>query len=303
MVYPGFDRERDVVILPGYTPGDFDNDGQLDIADLVALVDYMFLGGEPPCLVDAVDVNGDCQGPDIADLVFLVDGIFYINPPPEFPYLRCGCITTSRLSTTQIDPEVIVDVLVENGETVITLSAPYELRGLQLELAGKAPTAEPEQLIANGLEMFAGTEGNRMKVGVLDYDGAGVIEAGKNRILRLEGEFRVLSAIVADGQYRSIAASIGTSTDPLPEDFRLDQNYPNPFNPATEISFRLPAAADVTLEVYNITGQKVATLVEGNLAAGTHKVTWDGRDHSSGVYFYRLDTPGFSDTRKMILLK
>jgi len=94
----------------------------------------------------------------------------------------------------------------------------------------------------------------------------------------------------------------------LPNSYELTQNFPNPFNPLTEISFSLPRASDVTFEIYNITGQKVATLVNGALEAGEHTVQWDSRDESgnsvaSGIYLYRLTAGEFTDTKKMILLK
>jgi hypothetical protein len=86
------------------------------------------------------------------------------------------------------------------------------------------------------------------------------------------------------------------------------QNYPNPFNPITEISFSLPNAGHVKLEVYNIMGQRVTTLVDEYREAGTHSVTWNskndaGHEVSSGVYFYRLESGSFTETRKMVLLK
>jgi len=80
-------------------------------------------------------------------------------------------------------------------------------------------------------------------------------------------------------------------------------NYPNPFNPWTTISFRLPVASEVTLTVYNVMGQKVATVADGFYEAGEHDCTWDGSTVASGVYFYRLETPGYAETRKMILMK
>jgi hypothetical protein len=89
----------------------------------------------------------------------------------------------------------------------------------------------------------------------------------------------------------------------MPSSYALHQNYPNPFNPQTEISFSLPAACQVTLDVYNIMGQRVATLVDRHLEAGEHAVTFDGRETASGVYFYRLNTSEFTDTQKMVLLK
>lgn len=92
-------------------------------------------------------------------------------------------------------------------------------------------------------------------------------------------------------------------TPVLPSDFALNQNYPNPFNPTTTISFALPKAAPVTLTVYNVIGQEVARLVDGPLPAGPHQVTFDAVNMASGIYFYRLQTDGFSEQRKMVLMK
>ena len=89
----------------------------------------------------------------------------------------------------------------------------------------------------------------------------------------------------------------------LPSELVLDQNYPNPFNPTTSISFGLPRSSGVTLNIYNIAGQKVATLASGYYPAGNHVVTWDASSHSSGVYFYRLTTDEAVETMRMILLK
>ncbi len=90
--------------------------------------------------------------------------------------------------------------------------------------------------------------------------------------------------------------------------FRLSQNYPNPFNPVTEISFSIPSAGRAVLQIYNVKGQLVRTLMDRELPAGEVKVTWDGRDNgghrvSSGVYFCNLRTGDKKATRKMILLR
>ncbi len=89
----------------------------------------------------------------------------------------------------------------------------------------------------------------------------------------------------------------------LAEQFVLSQNYPNPFNSATVISFDLPRAANVRLEIFNILGQKVATPVNKHLKAGLHSVVWDGTAAASGVYLYRLTAAGYIKTKKMALLK
>ncbi len=89
----------------------------------------------------------------------------------------------------------------------------------------------------------------------------------------------------------------------LPEDYELLQNYPNPFNPSTEISFGLPAACGVQLDIYNVAGQLVETLVSEQMSIGWHTVTWDGAGFASGIYLYRLQAGQFTQSQKMILLK
>jgi len=87
------------------------------------------------------------------------------------------------------------------------------------------------------------------------------------------------------------------------QDFALSQNYPNPFNPSTNISFTVSKATNVTLDVFNTIGEKVATLVNGSVNAGETVVTFDGSNHSSGVYFYQLTAGNVVETRKMLLVK
>jgi hypothetical protein len=89
----------------------------------------------------------------------------------------------------------------------------------------------------------------------------------------------------------------------LPKDFTLSQNYPNPFNPSTLIQFTVPRQEHIYLIVYNIIGQKVATLVDEELSVGTHRVTFYAGNYPSGIYFYRLIGNSVNITKKMMLLK
>jgi hypothetical protein len=89
----------------------------------------------------------------------------------------------------------------------------------------------------------------------------------------------------------------------VPETYVLSQNYPNPFNPETIINFQLPKSGNVKLIVYDILGKEVATLVDQHLNSGSYDIEWNASHLSSGVYFYRLITSDFSETKKMILMK
>ncbi len=94
------------------------------------------------------------------------------------------------------------------------------------------------------------------------------------------------------------------SNDPArPAVFALQQNFPNPFNPSTQIRFSIPHAAHVTLQVFNIIGQLVATLVDEELSPGSHTVTWNASGVAGGVYIYRLTDGQTVETKRLILLK
>jgi hypothetical protein len=105
-----------------------------------------------------------------------------------------------------------------------------------------------------------------------------------------------------------LASDIEDIGEVAPSKFRLYNNYPNPFNPSTNLKFDLPKAGVVKLYIYNVLGQKVATLYDGNLKAGQHVMTWNGQDVNgglvaTGVYFYRLETENHIAVRKMVMLK
>lgn len=94
----------------------------------------------------------------------------------------------------------------------------------------------------------------------------------------------------------------------VPESYALTQNYPNPFNPSTRIEYQLPSSGLVTLEVYNVLGQEVMTLVNAEQKAGYYEVQWDGISSrgvsvSSGIYFYRFQSRSFTQVKKMLMLK
>lgn len=96
---------------------------------------------------------------------------------------------------------------------------------------------------------------------------------------------------------------IAGNTGEIPSKFELQQNYPNPFNPSTNIKISLPVAGIIQLLVYDASGKLVKTVLNGNMTAGVHSVRFDGAGLASGIYFYKLVTPHFSDVKKMVLVK
>ncbi len=105
-----------------------------------------------------------------------------------------------------------------------------------------------------------------------------------------------------------VVLGVETANTPVPDSYQLSQNYPNPFNPSTNISFALPAAEAVRLNIYNVLGQVVTTLVDQELSAGNYDIVWNGRDSqgqmvASGVYFYELRSDNFTARKKMLFLR
>ena len=104
--------------------------------------------------------------------------------------------------------------------------------------------------------------------------------------------------------------SVENGTSNIPNKYILLQNYPNPFNPSTQIKYSIPKSGIVTLKVYNLLGQEVATLVNKEQKTGSYTVNFDssnmpggGQELASGIYMYRIQSGGFSLTKKMMILK
>jgi hypothetical protein len=121
-----------------------------------------------------------------------------------------------------------------------------------------------------------------------------------------EGDERPFQGIAADMGSDETQVPVGIEQQPdagIPQSYALEQNYPNPFNPTTSIEFSIPKSEFVTLKVYNILGEEVATLVAERLPAGKYKYDWDAGSLASGVYLYRIQTGTYVDSKKMVLLR
>ena len=149
----------------------------------------------------------------------------------------------------------------------------------------------------------------------ISNDGTSVISGGKAVHARSMGSGGTMYNIFIDTTLNPV--SIGNIGSETPTEYSLKQNYPNPFNPVTKIKFSVPQVRHlfggssphvlggdlVQLKVYDVMGREVQTLVNESLKPGKYEVTFDGSSLNSGVYFYKLISDGFSETKKMIMLK
>jgi photosystem II stability/assembly factor-like uncharacterized protein len=175
-------------------------------------------------------------------------------------------------------------------------------------------------LISNNNVLFAGTDSNGVYISTNN---------GQNWIKKNQGfpfvpkinTLMISNSNIYAGTYglslwkRSLSEIIGIQniSKEIPKEFSLYQNYPNPFNPTTKIRFDIPALLSfpnvsignpvVALKVYDLLGREIQTLVNEKLNPGTYEVTFDGSNYASGIYFYRLTTYDFSETKKFVLMK
>ena len=131
--------------------------------------------------------------------------------------------------------------------------------------------------------------------------GANIGSNAKNSITQLRNTLNSLVDFPV-GVEDNIAAT------QIPQGYVLGQNYPNPFNPSTTIEYTLPQRSKVAIDIYNVLGQKVRTLVDETQAAGSHSIVWDGTNQSgqsvsTGFYFYKLTAGDYIDSRKMLMIK
>lgn len=153
--------------------------------------------------------------------------------------------------------------------------------------------------LPNGVRRFERRSLSSGDVVALATDADGVWPSGVSTVNPSGG----ISEITLSGSDVGDLITDVESPTTRPSEFRLSQNFPNPFNPTTVIEFSLPEASFVRLEVFNVLGQRVATLLQANQAAGTHSVSFNTAGLSSGIYFYRITAGAGTKTKRMLLLK
>ncbi|MFH2050221.1 MAG: T9SS type A sorting domain-containing protein [bacterium] len=294
-----FDRLRDLSTDYGSRPGDIDGNQKVNVADLTYYVDFIFKGGPESCPYTILDANNSCTGPNVADLTYLVNYIFKGGADPF-----CGCLGKNGMMAPKFNQNIDVSTVYINGTTVVSINTPIALKGIQLEFTD-ADDIAIENLIGDNFNMLTGQFEEKSIVGLLDMNGENTLVPGNYDLVRIQCEVNLTSCIISDMRHKDYEVSINNAVKPtfIPDHYALSQNYPNPFNPITEISFDLPEASHVNIEIYNITGQRITSLVDDYMEAGAYSIPWDGSGFASGVYLYRMETEHYTRTLKMILLK
>jgi hypothetical protein len=140
---------------------------------------------------------------------------------------------------------------------------------------------------------FVEGSGNSNSPKEYNYSDKDLFDAGSKFQYRLR-------QVDTDGQFEY---SDVVEVEVMPNQYELSQNYPNPFNPSTTIRFSLPKETQLKINVYNMIGELVETLAEGNYQAGYHKITFNASNLSSGAYIYRIESSDFVQVKKILLLK
>ncbi len=207
----------------------------------------------------------------------------------------------SVLDSLQI-PSAPAQIYPPNGATV---SQPSNFEWTKSDYSFYRLQIANDSLFTNLYELVP-SDGDTIHVGdsLYSYDKPALnVQPNKTYYWRVRAENKVGNSTWSQTWKFTTDPVAGIKERTIPQQFKLDQNYPNPFNPSTLISYQLPTLGHVTLDIYNILGEKVDELVNREESAGTYKVTFDASNLASGIYFYKLQAGNNVSVKKMILLK
>ncbi len=243
---------------------------------------------------DAIqESSGDLNNNNVVDVADLIRFINIIN----------GTINPPKLDPVSDVAEISISSVIEDNIEV-TINSGLDIGGVLLSIDHSG--IEIGTPVANGMDFLAVDNDGVLNVVVFSYEG-NTLAAGNSTVISIpvisnnNGSVEIVEASSADA-YGRLLETTASVIAPLPTEYTVEQNYPNPFNAKTMISFDMPEANDVTVDIYSVTGQLVES-ISGHYEAGSHSVTWDAANIASGVYFYKVSTDSFSQTMKMTLLK
>lgn len=229
-----------------------------------------------------------------------------------------------KMKAVSINPvEVCFGQPIVNGDEtcvpVMLAGCVTDIRGMKIQVTGKFGEffgAEKGRLLQDyqtpvTLSSRSAGQNAFIDFAVMGLDAPGIQQTGEVLMLRFAGKTSVHLASVEARNSQNMKVEVvkeNISGELTPTAYGLAQNYPNPFNPTTTISYDLPQPGKVRLEVYNLLGERVTTLVNAVQEAGFHRVEWNGNDESqtpvaAGVYYYRLYAGDFTSVKKMLFLR
>lgn len=317
--FPSLALVVDSGIIQVDSPGDVNLDQRIDVADLVnvvaSILNNYILSQRQFDVADVITTDTV----DVFDLVGIVNMIFNLplmpNPSPEFEgetgtiALAYGDLQQGGSETLVVNSEIPVDIAaveleIEYDPTAVTLGKPILNVGSNMTVRYKDNKAGKMKVLIHFDNPYAGQLIQSGNVDLLDIPMIArddIVSGDKNQLKIVKANFSTAQAarVVVEGV---------DAPGPLPASFLLSQNYPNPFNPTTRIDFSLGSNQQVALAVYNILGQHVITLIDGEMPAGSYTVEWDatgqnGQTVATGIYLYRLHVGVNSESKKMLFLK
>jgi len=288
------------VFIVGNVNGDLDIDSQpiIDFFDVISLLDHLQLSQSSPtaiseCEHQAGNINSD-NNVNIIDVVNLVNMLLFegqtSNVVPE------GGGTVSLTSSPVVDN--------------IVLESPYGIGGYQLDIISSVPITQDLDRITlpKGWSMHYSLDNDVCRVFAYDHTGI-------NSLDKIELDFQgqsissVQDVIVSSSNGYEIVTDMKRygseiSELSLPDRPTIQELYPNPFNPSLTISFSVPTETEVTVNVYSMLGERVATLLNNSYTRpGFHHLKWNAASYPSGMYFIKVQTSSYIDTKKALLIK
>ncbi|MFQ6609230.1 MAG: T9SS type A sorting domain-containing protein [Fidelibacterota bacterium] len=250
--------------------GDLDATGTIDVLDVVRLVGII-LGNVEPLENDncAGDVNGD-GSLDILDVVLIVDMI--LNAP------------------MRSNEENVNSASIMINDNKVSLNADGTVAGIQLEMEGDFEITDAN--LNPGWEIYY----SESRIIMFSITGE---KLTNETLFKYDGDLTFESGIVADWNFRGTPIVF----QGVPEQFSLAPAYPNPFNPTTTITFGLPHDSNVKIDIYDMLGRQVDQLMNKNMTAGSHKITWNAENMASGLYMIKMESGDFQKIQKVLLMK
>jgi hypothetical protein len=323
------DAPQVVKVTNRTTFADVNDDGYVDILDLLLIVDHIL---QRSLLTGAAFERADVVNPfpggdglvNALDLA-AVQNIILTGRYPDNTTINKMPVAIAQMSGTDEGQSLKKTTATSRVTFHITASglavrveSDRRVKGIQFDLATIASIAagtEVKSVMGSGY--YDLTSDNRLRVLVYDEQGASM-DAGQYILAHMDFTIANASVVKAENVILADEKNLAIegvevvisrdAADELPIEYSLKQNYPNPFNPTTDIQFSVPVNGDVKISIFNVLGQEVRTLFAGEVARGTRVVRWDGQSNSgfqlpSGTYIYRMVAGSFVESRKMMLLK